>query len=46
MLEAFGREGVDAVLAVKVENDMAAMRRNFSVEVGENGFVSQFTMKL
>ena len=45
MLEAFDREGVDAVLAVKIENDQAAMRRNFSVEVGENGFVSHVVEK-
>ena len=45
MLDAFNRDGVDAVLAVKVEEDREAMRRNFSVELGEDGFVSHVVEK-
>ncbi len=45
MLEAFEREGVDAVLAVKPELDPEAMRRNFSVEVDERGFVERVVEK-
>jgi len=45
MLERFGEDGVDGVLAVKVEDDPAAMRRNFSVEVGDDGFVRRVVEK-
>ncbi|MDF1799858.1 MAG: sugar phosphate nucleotidyltransferase [Planctomycetota bacterium] len=45
MLAAFEREDVDAVLAVKVEEDHEAMRRNFSVEVDERGFVDNVVEK-
>jgi hypothetical protein len=37
MLELYRGEGVDAVLAVKVEEDKAALRRNFTVDLDEQG---------
>jgi dTDP-glucose pyrophosphorylase len=45
MIERFRAPGVDGVLAVKIENDPAAMRRNFSVEVGDDGFVKRVVEK-
>lgn len=45
MIERFRAPGVDGVLAVKLENDPAAMRRNFSVEVGDDGFVKRVVEK-
>lgn len=45
MLEAYGRPGVDGVLAVKVEPDREAMRRNFSVELNDEGFVRRVVEK-
>ena len=45
MLDQFKQPGVDGVLAVKVEPDAAAMRRNFSVEVGDDGFVKRVVEK-
>lgn len=45
MLESHRRPDVDAVLAVKVEDDPEAMRRNFSVEVGDDGFVRRVVEK-
>lgn len=45
MLDAYRRSDVDAVLAVKVEDDREAMRRNFSVEVGDDGFVKRVVEK-
>jgi dTDP-glucose pyrophosphorylase len=45
MLDAFEKPGVDGVLAVKVEPDREAMRRNFSVELDEAGFVKRVVEK-
>ena len=45
MLEAYARDDVDAVLAVKREPDPEAMRRNFSVEVDDRGFVTHVVEK-
>ena len=45
MLAAYQRPDVDAVLAVKVEEDREAMRRNFSVEVGGDGLVKRVVEK-
>jgi len=45
MLESFRRPDVDAVLAVKVETDPAAIRRNFTVEQDEAGFVHRVIEK-
>ena len=45
MLDAFERPGVDGVLAVKVEPDCEAMRRNFSVELNDEGFVRRVVEK-
>ena len=45
MLDLFARPEVDAVLAVKREPDPAALRRNFTVEVGPDGRVSRVVEK-
>lgn len=45
MLESFQRPDVQAVLAVKVEPDPAALRRNFTVEADEDGFVRRVIEK-
>lgn len=45
MLERFDEPEVDGVLAVKLEEDREAMRRNFSVEVGPEGFVTRVVEK-
>ena len=45
MLDQFRREGVDAVLAVKREQDPAAIRRNFTVALDERGFVTRVIEK-
>lgn len=45
MLELFERDGVDAVLAVKEESDPEAIRRNFTVEEDERGFVRRVIEK-
>ncbi|QDU68240.1 sugar phosphate nucleotidyltransferase [Engelhardtia mirabilis] len=45
MLELFERPGVDAVLAVKVESDPAAIRRNFTVDLDEAGMVRRVIEK-
>lgn len=45
MLEMFGRDGVDAVLAVKEESDPAAIRRNFTVDLDDRGFVQRVIEK-
>ena len=45
MLELYDRDGVDAVLAVKIERDEAAIRRNFTVDAGEDGFVHRVIEK-
>ncbi len=45
MLELFERDGVDAVLAVKKEPDAAAIRRNFTVDLDERGFVQRVIEK-
>ncbi|MEZ5962381.1 MAG: sugar phosphate nucleotidyltransferase [Planctomycetota bacterium] len=37
MTERFGQQGTSAVLAVRREPDPAALRRNFTVEVGADG---------
>lgn len=45
MVELFHRPGVQAVLAVKHEEDPAALRRNFTVETDERGFVKRVIEK-
>lgn len=45
MLEMFRRDGVSGVLAVKPEPDAEALRRNFTVDVGDDGFVSRVVEK-
>ncbi len=45
MLEVFASEGVDGVLAVKVEEDPEAIRRNFTVDLDEAGFVRRVVEK-
>lgn len=45
MVEQFQRNDVDGVLAVKVEENVAALRRNFSIEVAESGFVERVVEK-
>lgn len=45
MLELFARPGVDGVLAVKHEDDPAAIRRNFTVDLDERGFVRRVIEK-
>lgn len=45
MMELFERDGVDGVLAVKEEQDPAAIRRNFTVEEDERGFVRRVIEK-
>jgi len=45
MLEMFRREGVSGVLAVKPEPDAEALRRNFTVDVGDDGFVRRVVEK-
>lgn len=45
MLRLFERDGVDGVLAVKEEADPAAIRRNFTVEEDERGFVRRVIEK-
>jgi dTDP-glucose pyrophosphorylase len=45
MLDMFRRDGVSGVLAVKPEPDPEALRRNFTVAVGEDGFVSRVVEK-
>jgi dTDP-glucose pyrophosphorylase len=45
MLELFKGPGVDAVLAVKREDDPAAIRRNFTVALDERGFVKRVIEK-
>ncbi len=45
MIDQFHREGVDAVLAVKREPDPAAIRRNFTVELDDRGFVCRVMEK-
>lgn len=45
MIDQFHRDGVDAVLAVKRETDPAAIRRNFTVEVDDRGFVRRVVEK-
>ena len=45
MLEMFRRDGVSGVLAVKPEPDPEALRRNFTVDVGEDGFVRRVVEK-
>jgi dTDP-glucose pyrophosphorylase len=45
MLELYRQDGVDAVLAVKVEKDKAALRRNFTVDLDERGRVRRVIEK-
>lgn len=45
MVEEFERDDVDGVLAVKVEQDPEALRRNFSVELGADRFVERVVEK-
>lgn len=45
MLNLFDRDGVDAVIAVKVEEDKEAIRRNFTVDLDERGFVRRVIEK-
>ncbi len=45
MVEAFGQEGVDAVLAVKRESDPAVIQRNFTVALNDAGFVERVVEK-
>ena len=45
MLELYAQDGVDAVLAVKRERDIAALRRNFTVELGADGRVTRVVEK-
>ena len=45
MMALFERKGVDGVLAVKEEPDLAAIRRNFTVEEDEHGFVRRVIEK-
>lgn len=45
MLDLFARDDVDAVLAVKREPDVAALRKNFTVEVDARGFVRRVIEK-
>ena len=45
MLDRFERDDVQAVLAVKVEPDRDALRRNFTVEADDGGFVRRVIEK-
>lgn len=45
MVDCFGRKGVDGVLAVKKEKDPDAIRRNFTVELNDGGFVTRVIEK-
>ncbi len=45
MLDLFAREGVDAVLATKIEEDLEAIKRNFTVAIDERGFVRRVIEK-
>jgi dTDP-glucose pyrophosphorylase len=45
MLELYRRDDVDAVLAVKVEKDRAALRRNFTVDLDDRGRVRRVIEK-
>jgi dTDP-glucose pyrophosphorylase len=45
MLDLFGTAGVDAVLAVKVEKDKDAIRRNFTVDLDDAGRVRRVIEK-
>ncbi|MBM3977223.1 MAG: hypothetical protein FJ299_09560 [Planctomycetes bacterium] len=45
MLEMYGREGVHGVLAVKREPSKDAIRRNFTVDLDERGFVRRVIEK-
>ncbi|MEO0652679.1 MAG: sugar phosphate nucleotidyltransferase [Planctomycetota bacterium] len=45
MLEAFERDDTRGVLAVKVEPDKAALRRNFTVELADDGRVERVIEK-
>lgn len=45
LVEEFARDDVDGVLAVKVEEDVESLRRNFSVELDSMGFVRRVIEK-
>jgi dTDP-glucose pyrophosphorylase len=45
MLDLFAADGVDAVLAVKVEEDRDAIRRNFTVDLDDSGRVRRVIEK-
>lgn len=45
MIDMYRRDGVDAVLAVKVEKDPAAIRKNFTVDLDDKGFVRRVIEK-
>lgn len=45
MVERYARGDVSAVLAVMEEKDPASMRKNFSVEIGPDGYVSRVVEK-
>jgi dTDP-glucose pyrophosphorylase len=45
MVERFRRGDVHAVLAVKEEQDAASVRRNFTVEIGADGYVTRVVEK-
>jgi dTDP-glucose pyrophosphorylase len=45
MVDLFRREGVDGVLATKVEEDLDAIKRNFTVATDERGFVKRVIEK-
>jgi dTDP-glucose pyrophosphorylase len=45
MLDEFRREGVDGVLAAKIEPDLEAIKRNFTVALDERGFVQRVIEK-
>ena len=45
MLDLFAKDGVDAVLATKIEPDLEAIKRNFTVALDERGFVRRVIEK-
>jgi glucose-1-phosphate thymidylyltransferase len=45
MVDLFTRSGVDGVLAVKREPELAAIRRNFTVDLDDRGFVRRVIEK-
>ncbi|MEM7308836.1 MAG: sugar phosphate nucleotidyltransferase [Planctomycetota bacterium] len=45
MLDLYARDGVDGVLAVKIEKSTDAIRRNFTVDLDDKGFVRRVIEK-